>query len=89
MSNLYARAAGLLEANLGDELVGLDPESGLCFGFNDVATSIWKLLAKPSSFEEVWDALVAEYDVEPAECSAQLARLLDELIERGLVKTLA
>ena len=45
----YQRATELLEADLGDELVALDQAQGQCFGFNGVATSVWRLLASPRS----------------------------------------
>ena len=38
----YERAAQLLEADLGDELMALDVEGGTCFGFNAVATGVWR-----------------------------------------------
>ena len=39
---VYKRRTELMEAELGDELVGLDPAAGECFGFNSVATSVWR-----------------------------------------------
>ena len=82
---LYRRAADLMEAELGDELVGLDITSGRCFGFNSVATSVWRHLAEPRTFEHLRDALSSEYDVEAAQCSTELEVLLREMVERGLV----
>ena len=36
------------------------------------------------AFDE--QALLAEYEVEPAQCAAELAELLDEMVARGLVR---
>jgi len=85
-TTLFERSRKLMEADLGDELLALDVEGGQCFGFNDVATAVWKLLEQPRSFAELRDVLLADYDVSSAQCSADLAELLDSLGERGLVK---
>jgi hypothetical protein len=78
-----------MEAELGDELVALDPKAGECFGFNSVATSVWRNLEQPRSFEQLRDALLDEYEVEPERCSDELEALLQDLTARGLVTTLA
>ena len=48
---IYERATSLMEAELGDELVGLQPDAGVCYGFNSVAKRVWQLLEQPQSFE--------------------------------------
>jgi hypothetical protein len=78
-----------MEAELGDELVALDPKAGECFGFNSVATSVWRNLEQPRSFEQLRDALLDEYEVEPERCSDELEALLQDLTARGLVTTIA
>jgi hypothetical protein len=75
----------LMEAQLGDELVALDPDAGECFGFNSVATSVWRELETPKSFEQLRNALLNEYEIGGNECSLELQRLLDDLTAKGLV----
>ena len=82
---VYVRARQLMEAELGDELVTLDPAAGKCFGFNDAATWVWKRLAEPRSFEELRDGLLSEYDVSDPECTNDLRDLLDDLIAKRLI----
>jgi hypothetical protein len=74
-----------MEAELGDELVALEPAAGHCFGFNSVATSVWRQLDGPKTFEQLRDALLREYDVEPEQCARELQELLDDLCSRGLI----
>jgi Coenzyme PQQ synthesis protein D (PqqD) len=83
---LYERSTELLEANLGDELVALDAEGGNCFGFNSVATFVWRQLASPKIFAELRDRLIAEYEVTPEQCAEELQELLDALIEKRLIR---
>lgn len=83
----YRRATDLMEANLGDELVALDPKGGECFGFNSVATSVWRELRQPKSFDQLREVLLGEYDVDPEQCTRELRELLDDLFAKGLVKS--
>jgi hypothetical protein len=78
-----------MEAELGDELVALDPRAGTCFGFNSVATSVWRLLEQPKTFEQLRQSLLDEYEVDPAECSQELQRLLGDMSSRGIVAPIA
>jgi hypothetical protein len=82
---VYKRRTELMEAELGDELVGLDPAAGECFGFNSVATSVWRELQEPKSFAQLREALLDEYEVEPEQCSHELQELLDDLSSKGLI----
>jgi hypothetical protein len=85
-SPVYRRAADLMEADLGEELVALDPKGGECFGFNPVATAVWRSLEQPKSFEQLRDELLGEYDVGAEQCSAELRGLLDDMRDKGLVE---
>jgi Coenzyme PQQ synthesis protein D (PqqD) len=82
---IYRRSLDLMEAELGDELVALDPNAGECFGFNSVATSVWRELEQPKTFEQLHNALLGQYEVEPEQCARELQELLDDLSAKGLV----
>ena len=82
---IYERTASLMEAELGDELVGLEPGAGVCYGFNDVAKRVWQLLEEPQSFEAVRTVLLDEYDVPPGECDSDLRELLADFVDKKLI----
>ena len=82
---IFERAKTLMEAELGDELVGLEPDGGDCFGFNSVAKRIWQLLAEPRSSEQLASALLEEFDVTPIECTEGLNEVLIDLTNLKLV----
>jgi hypothetical protein len=83
---VYHRAVSLMEADVGDELVALDAAAGSCFGFNAVATAVWRNLENPKAFDELRSELLDEFDVSAEECAAELQMLLDDLIDKGLVE---
>jgi hypothetical protein len=86
---IYRRAIELLEADINDELVALEPDRGNCFGFNSVATTVWKHLEVPRSSNELKAHLLSEYDVSEQTCENELRELLDELEAKGLVSKTA
>jgi len=82
---IVARRAGLSEAELDGELLGLHVERGTCYGFNGTATRIWKMIAQPIRLSAIRDALVADYEVDPQTCDGDLRDLLRDLERDGLV----
>lgn len=84
---VYKRAVNLLEADVGDDLVALDPAAGSCFGFNSVATSVWRQLDEPKTFEQLKQALLDQYEVDADQCARELKELLDTMTDQGLVTT--
>ena len=83
--NIYRRAVDLLEADVDDELVALDPANGHCFGMNSVAKEVWRKLETPKSFDKLRAELLAEYDVSEEQCTEELKDLLSDLSEKGLI----
>ena len=83
---LIRRRIELMEAELDDEIVGLDVEQGTCFGFNATATTVWKRLEQPATRTELLETLLQEYDVEPPACETELDLLLADLTERGMIE---
>jgi hypothetical protein len=74
-----------MDADIGDEVVAMNVERGDCFGFNEVAAEIWRLLEAPKTFEELQEVLLRKYDVSAERCAAELRSLLDELMANQLI----
>ena len=75
-----------MEADIGNELVALDPDGGNCFGFNEVATSVWRSLDQPKTFDQLREELLEEYEVDDEQCTRELDLLLKDLIARRLIE---
>lgn len=84
-SILVAREPGMIEADAAGELVGLHIDRGVCYGFNATATRVWQLIEQPRSIDDLCAALMAEHDVDEAECRADLTTLLESLVDEKLV----
>lgn len=76
----------VLVRRLDDESVILDLETESYYGLDDVAAAMWSHLVAAESIEAACEALLAEYDVEPERLRADLAALLEQLVEKGLVE---
>lgn len=72
---------------LDGELVLLNLESGLYFGLNRVGTMIWESLASHGDLEAAVGVVVASFPtVEPAQARRDAERLVQELLEAGLLQ---
>jgi hypothetical protein len=83
--SLVRRSGGLIEAEVDGELIGLEVEQGVCYGFNGTATRIWALIEEPKRISDIRDALLDEFEVDPETCERELRAVLAELEKDGLV----
>jgi hypothetical protein len=79
-------ASDVLSSELGSEHVMLNLRDGTYYGLEAVGSDIWKLLQQPITVAEICRALIDTYDVEPERCREDVAKLVGELVERGLVE---
>ena len=73
-------------ADLAGEAVILDLKSGVYYGLNDVGTQIWNLIQEPKTVNEIRDAILSEYSVEPEQCDRDLKALRPHLESEGLIE---
>jgi hypothetical protein len=85
LETVVARRPGLLEAQVDNEIVALNIESGVCYGLNPVGARVWNLIEEPTRIGEVCDTLLTEYTVEPDTCRQEVLELVEELMSEGLV----
>jgi hypothetical protein len=69
-----------------DESVALNLNSGSYYGLNPVAARMFELLKEVSTPQETVDSLATDYGQERGLIQQDLAALLRQLIERGLVE---
>lgn len=92
MSNAFAldtvvvRTSGSVSANLGGEEVLLNLETGVYYGLNEVGAKIWSLIEQPCPVGKIHEAILAEYDVKPDQCIADMQALLANLSEANLIE---
>jgi Coenzyme PQQ synthesis protein D (PqqD) len=70
---------------VGDEGVLLNLNTTLYLGLNPVGTRMWHALTSAGSIQAAYDALLEEYEVEPAELRADLEEFIQRLLGQKLV----
>ena len=68
-----------------DEVVILDVTSGRYFTLNDVGGLIWDRLESDCSADDLVDAVVADFAVDRNQAAEDVADLISELVDAGLV----
>jgi hypothetical protein len=77
---------GHMTADLGGEVAILNMETGAYYGLDAIGSRIWSILGGGCTVGGLRDAILAEYDVAPAQCEEDLQRLLGDLARHQLVE---
>jgi len=85
-TDIAARADNKVAAEVGDEVVVLDIESGSYFQLNKVGARIWALLDAPIPVAALCTRLEAAFDVDSVTCRAEVTDFLVTMRDKGLVK---
>ena len=75
-----------VSADLGDETIILNGQTGLYYGLEGIGIPVWKLIQNPISIQTICDTIQAEYDVEPGHCQDDITSLMVELLDEGMVE---
>ena len=70
---------------VGDEGVLLNLNTTLYLGLNPVGTRMWNALTSAGSIQSAYDALLGEYEVEPAQLRADLEEFIQRLLGQKLI----
>lgn len=85
-SSIVVAVQEQISSDLAGEAVILNLKSGVYFGLNEVGAKIWSLIQQPQSIQDLRDALLAEYDVEPEICDRDLLQLIQDLKAADLIE---
>ena len=79
------RKSGLMTANMNGSAVMMDIATGKYYNLGETGGRIWELLESPATISDLVQALTAEYDVDQAQCKADVLTFLQQLVDRGLL----
>lgn len=75
-----------LAAQVGGELVMMSATRGNYLALSEVGARIWQLLEQPQKIDSLCETLVAEYDVAPETCRAEVEAFVATLVENNAIK---
>lgn len=84
--SIVVAAKDQISSDLGKEAVILNLKTGVYHGLDPVGARIWNLLQEPRTVNDILDALLNEYEVEPDRCERDLLALLQQLASEGLIE---
>ncbi len=83
----FSRRPDVLAAELSEaELVLLGPDSERYVGLDPVAADVWAALSEPRTLDELTAVLAEQYDAPPERIAADVAPMLAQLVDEGLVE---
>ena len=78
-----------VSTDLDGEVVLLSIERGNYYRIDEVGSRVWALIETPRQVGALCDDLRTEFDVEPAECQADVLAFLNDLFNDGLIEVAA
>jgi hypothetical protein len=76
---------GVLVRSVEDESLILSIPNQEYFGLDPVGARMWELVTGSNTVEEAFEALLAEFDVEPEVLRRDLTEFLEQLLDSGLL----
>ena len=77
---------GIIFKAVGEEMVLLDLQRGVYYGLDAVGARVWELLSQEVPPADIAERIAGEYDVERATVERDIAALLEQLLEKGLIR---
>ncbi len=71
---------------INGEAVVINLATGVYYSLDGVAGEIWRMVTERLDVQAMIDEIVASFEVEAAPAAHDLARVLDQLVEEGLIR---
>lgn len=85
-TSIASRGENMIAADVADEAVLLDIDTGYFFQLNKSASQIWSLLETPLAISELCARLEAKFAVEAATCRNDVIEFVADMRDKGLVE---
>ena len=84
--SVVVAAKDQVSCDLQGEAAILNLANGVYYGLDLIGAQVWTLLQQPRRVEEIRDAVLREYEVEPERWQSDLLALLERLQAEGLIE---
>lgn len=86
LETVIVRGSEHVEAEMAGQTVMMSISQGKYYALEGTARRIWELVAEPTPVSAVVDRLVAEYEVDRAQCAEEVTAFVHELMANGLLE---
>jgi hypothetical protein len=81
----YKRNQDNISSKIQNEIIMVNVQQGTYFALNPVGTRIWELIKSPQSIDAICERLLAEYDIEPENCRAEVEAFIQQCVQLKVV----
>jgi hypothetical protein len=82
----YRRVSGTVFQEVDRDILALNVQRGQCYGMEETAAEIWKMLDEPVTEHEICAHLQRIYDVQEDVCRNDVAELFQSFKAEGLIE---
>ncbi len=85
LESRVVRSEEFITSTVDNELVMMSLDKGIYYGLDAIGSQIWETIAAPTTIDALCQKLVDEFEVDPAQCQADVLAFLNELHQEGMV----
>jgi hypothetical protein len=86
LDSIVQRRSDLIAAEVDEDIVMVNVESGFYYGVANVAREIWDAIESPAKVSDLIDNLSATYDIDRSTCEEQTLSFLENLLAERLLQ---
>lgn len=86
VSSVFEADPEVVASEVDDGAALLDLRSSQYYGLNPVGAFVWSRIQTPATLEDIVAAVADAFDVDPSECRADIARLLEDFESAGVLR---
>lgn len=87
MTVAYVASPECVSCAVDEGIAILDLRSNTYFSLDPVGADVWNRMATPVSLDDLTTAIATEYTITPDDCRADIAALLTDMMDHGLVQS--
>ena len=86
-TTMLRRKAAVVGADVADDAILLDIDSGYFFQLNRTGAKIWAFVEEPQTLGALTDHMAASYKVDSDTCRSDVAEFVADLIDRAVAES--
>ncbi|GJM41928.1 MAG: hypothetical protein DHS20C20_22100 [Ardenticatenaceae bacterium] len=80
------RSEDFITSTVENDLVMMSLEKGTYYGLDSIGSKIWEHISEPISIDELCRRLAAQFEVDAAQCQADVLAFLNELQTEDMIR---
>ena len=86
MDTVLTQNKDLVASSIDGEVVLMSIENGKYYGINPIGSRIWEILAYPTTYIDLIDTLLTEFDIDRITCEKKVTTFLKEIAAENIIE---